>query len=384
MTLNLYCTAPWSGITIRENGKVKTCCAGTQNLADLNVDPVDSIEQSPVLFRIRNQMLNGQPDVKNCSACINLEKIDGYVSLRNHYNTYYPDPDINQLKLKFIDLRWNNTCNLSCMYCSPIFSSTWADKLKQVNMRPVRDYQDNLLKWVLERAGHVKEILLLGGEPLLMKQNYELLKVLPQDCRISIITNLSYNLQDLPCLPDLLARPANNIIWNVSADNTHQQFEYVRHGASWDQLVSNIKFLNQTWPETLSLNMVYSMFNAVNLSEIFKTFMSMGVQKFNLLPIEENATMNVSLMTDPIRQVALSSLINAVQYHRESLHPEDRDLYYIQGADQLMQRLEKQNNNESITLDKFEQQIAWYDQWNNVPFKDLWPDVVKLTKQYLV
>ena len=161
----VYCTAPWNGLTIRENGHVRTCCVGDNVVLNLNVDQIDNIEQSPVLQEIRNKMLLGEPDLKNCTHCIKQEKNDGYSSLRNHYNTYYSDFDPNNLDLKSIDLRWNNTCNLSCMYCSPVFSSTWADKLKTINLKPVKPYQDELLAWILERAGHVKELMLVGVSP---------------------------------------------------------------------------------------------------------------------------------------------------------------------------------------------------------------------------
>jgi MoaA/NifB/PqqE/SkfB family radical SAM enzyme len=379
----VYCTAPWNGLTIRENGHVRTCCVGKNIISDLNVDQINNIEQSTALQEIRNKMLAGEPDLKNCANCIEQEKNDGYSALRNHYNSYYPNFNPNVLELKFIDLRWNNTCNLNCMYCSPTFSSTWADKLKTINLKPVKSYQDELLTWLLEQAGHVKELMLVGGEPLLMKQNYELLKVLPLDCRISIITNLSYDLKNLPCLADLLKRPSNNVVWNISVDNVREQFEYVRHGASWTQLVDNIEFLKQHWPDSCSINMVYSMFNALDLLEIFKTFKSFGLEKFNLIPLEGNNSMNLSYMPEPIRHAAKAQLLAVVEYHRQSLHPEDQFLYPIQGVESFLAHLDKQTNNKVTTRSDFQKQIKWYDQWSGIPFVDLWPDVIKITNQHL-
>ena len=132
---SVYCTAPWNGITVRENGRVLTCCVGRSDLADLNVDSVDLIESSPVLKEIQQSMLHGSPDLKNCVSCVNQEKNDGYSSLRNHYNTFYPVVDTTRFSLKYLDLRWNNTCNLACMYCGPHFSNTWNDKLKINNQK---------------------------------------------------------------------------------------------------------------------------------------------------------------------------------------------------------------------------------------------------------
>jgi hypothetical protein len=381
---SVYCTAPWNGLTIRENGHVRTCCSGQKSLADLNVEWVDNIENSPILKEIQSAMLNGKPDLENCNSCIEQEKINGHSTLRNHYNTFYPEFDPHQISLKFIDVRWNNTCNLSCMYCSPLFSSTWNDKLKENGLRPVKPYQDELLFWILNRVSHVKEILLVGGEPLLMKQNYELLKVLPNDCQISIITNLSYDLKNLPCLPDLLKRPADKIMWNISAENTYKQFEYVRQGAKWNQLEENIKFLHQHWENTLTMNMVYSMFNALDLLEIIKVFKSLGLQKFNLLPINDNKGMVVSFMPQPIRQVASQILNQVVEYHTNSLHPEDKNLYPIQGIEQLSVHLENNNKSQLISRLEFQKQIQWYDQWSTVHFQELWPNVIALTDQHLI
>jgi molybdenum cofactor biosynthesis enzyme MoaA len=379
----VYCTAPWNGLTIREDGHVRTCCAGQKSLANLTVDRADDIENSSVLKEIQSAMLNGEPDLENCNSCINQEKISSHSSLRNHYNTFYPEFDPHQISLKFIDVRWNNTCNLSCMYCKPQFSSNWNDKQKKNNLLTVKPYQDELLSWILNRASQVKEILLVGGEPLLMKQNYELLKTLPNDCQISIITNLSYDLKNLPCLPDLLKRPVDKIIWNISADNTHRQFEYVRQGAKWGQLEENIKFLHQHWQNTLTMNMVYSMFNALDFLEIIKVFKSLGLQKFNLLPIMDNKSMVVFCMPQPIKQIARQILDQVVEYHNNSLRLEDRNLYPIQGIKQVSAHLEN-NNGQLISQSEFQKQIQWYDQWSAVGFRELWPNVIALTDHYLV
>jgi organic radical activating enzyme len=380
---SVYCTAPWNGLTVRENGRVLTCCVGRRTLADLNVASVNSIETSLVLKEIQQLMLDGRPDLENCASCINQEKNDGYSSLRNHYNTFYPTIDTTGLTLKYLDLRWNNTCNLACMYCGPHFSNTWNDKLKINNLKPVKSYQNELLDWILTRASHVKEIALVGGEPLLMKQNYELLKVLPLDSQISIITNLSYDLKNLPCLPDLLKRPADKILWTVSAENTHQQFEYVRQGANWLQFEENLKFLNQRWKNTINMNMVYSMFNAFNFLEIIKVFKSFDIHKFNLLPIDGNNQLNVSFMPLPVRLEAKKILNQVIHYHRESLHPEDRDFYPIQGFESVLSHLEK-GSDKTIELLDFQNRINWYNQWSKIKFQELWPNVVALTNQYLI
>jgi len=373
----VYCTAPWNGLTIREDGIVRTCCIGAVKLGDLHQDSIFNIEQSPKLVEIQNLMLSGQPDPVNCRGCIKAEQHGGN-SLQQYYNRTYPN--IDSLKLKFIDIRWNNVCNLACQYCNPNFSSKWADRLEKTSRRPVTQYQDELLGWILDRADQINEIMLVGGEPMLMKQNYALLEKLPRDCRISIITNLSYDLSTLPCLSNLLDRPKENIAWNISLENIGNKFEYVRNGARWDQVVINFKLLTQHWPDTLSLNMVYSLFNAFDIADDIDQFHIMGIKKFNLLNINDNITMNVFNMPTAIQQLAKEQLEKVQTIHWSNLHPDDKDFYPLHGITGLIDSLGSIDG--KTTVSEFNKQIDFYNKWSDVSFESLWPNVVHLVKTY--
>jgi organic radical activating enzyme len=376
-TTKVYCTAPWNGLTIREDGHVRTCCNGQVSLGNLNTTSMQAIEQSPVLMALREQMSNGKPNQENCQLCINAEA-NGGDSLKQYYNRTYPNVD--GLSLRFIDIRWNNTCNLACQYCDPQFSSTWSDRLNTTKIKPVKEYQDELLAWMLARADQVQEIMLVGGEPMLMKQNYALLRQLPTDARISIITNLSYDITTLPCLADLTRRPPENVIWNISLENTGAKFEYVRNGARWSQIEKNIKFINQTWPENASLNMVYSMFNAFDIDCDIVKFHNMGIKKFNLFNILNNQEMNVFNMPKPIQAMARVHLERAIANHRNQLHAEDQDLYPMHGADQLLATLGQTDG--AVTQTEFNAKLQTYDQWTDRTFESLWSNVVNLVKTH--
>ena len=357
----VYCTAPWNGLTIREDGAVRTCCVGGVVLRNLNHEPITGIERSPALIKIQKLMMEGKPDPVNCKICIDAERYGGN-PLQHHYNREYPNT--NSLKLKFVDVRWNNTCNLACQYCNAGFSSTWADRLAQPNGRPIKAYQDGLLGWILERADQVTEIMLVGGEPMLMKQNYALLKILPKTCRISIITNLSYDLSSLPCLDDLLNRPKENIIWNISVENTGGKFEYVRSGAKWEQATTNFKLLMDHWPDNITLNMVYSMFNAFDLESDIVQFHKLGIKKFNLCNINDNIAMNVFNMPVSVQQLAKEQLEKTLITHQDQLHPDDKDLYPLQGISKLIDALTCVDG--YTTVAEFEKQIEFYNKWSNV------------------
>jgi len=383
MTPQIYCTAPFNGLTIRENGDIRTCCVGHSVLGNLNEISIDEIEKSPVLKQIQQDMLSHNANLENCQSCIQQEKSHGLAALRQHYLKYYPKFDPNNLSLKFIDVRWNNTCNLGCLYCNSDFSSIWENRLGQNRSSLSKPYQDDLLSWILDRIDHVEEIMLVGGEPMLMKQNYELLQRLPDHARISIITNLSYDLERLPCVPDLLRRPAKNIVWNVSLENTNQKFEYVRSGASWSQVEKNFVFLKKHWQSNISLNMVYNVFSAFDLADTVSYFDQNGIQKFNLFPVAKNSTLNIKNLPLSIQKIALDQLKLTQQQHLESLHPEDQDLFPMEGADLLIKNLSNGKIEYPISLNDFYEKIKWYDQWGHLKFEKLWPELNQLISQSL-
>jgi radical SAM protein with 4Fe4S-binding SPASM domain len=385
-TGKVYCTAPWNGVTIRENGDVRTCCQGNTILGNLNNSSIQEILKSDKAASIRNKMIGGLPDSHNCKTCIHDDATSGLAALRQHYLNYYPNI-YKETRFKNIDIRWNNSCNLGCVYCSPTFSSTWQNRLNIEPVSPVKNYQDKVLEFIISKVDELEEIMLVGGEPMLMKQNQKLFKKISKDAKISIITNLSYDLEKLPSITDLLDRPANNTIWSVSLENTGQQFEYVRNGASWDQVEKNLKFLNKHWPNTSSVLMVYSVLSAFNIHQTISILHSLGIKKFTFQSYFGPRSMNVFHMPPALQKIAYNSLIQARDFHYSQLHVVDIDLYKINNIDFLLDTLKNSSNQSTLSpISKIEffNQTEQYNQWNKTQFCDLWPDVVDLVNQHLL
>lgn len=377
----VFCTAPWNGLTIREDGNVRTCCVGGTAIGSLHRSSIFEIKNSKLLIKIRNDLEKNILPYENCSSCIDQES-RSTPSLREYYNKYYPSINSNNLNLQVVDLRWNNFCNLRCMYCDPQFSSTWDSMLNNTKPITIKTYQPELTNYIIDHAHEIKELLLVGGEPMLMKQNYDLIKRIPSTSKISIITNLSYDLENLPCIDSLLSRPKDNIIWNISLENTGAQFEYVRQLGSWDQIEKNLIFLNKHFTNTVSINFVYSMFSAFEINNTIKHLQKLGIKKINLMEILGNRTMDVLLMPNQIKNLAAAELANAVSEHKNSLHPEDIHFYSIDGADSFLNALKIKTTN-PITKNEFYEKIKWYNQWSSTKFESLWPHILELIELYL-
>jgi len=269
-----YCASPWRGLHINPRGDVKTCCAGNPNmLGNLNTNTIEQILNGPVLREIQDTLRQGIMHKQYCSGCINREAKGGD-SERSWHNGINEDFDPTTAPDHFefptlIDVRWNTTCNLSCNYCDPPNSSKWAAILKQPVVSGTRHYYEQVCDYIETHYDQVKEVALVGGEPLLLKENDRLLEVIPNDCVVTIITNLSTELENNSIFQKLAKR--NKVGWSISFENIQDRFEYVRYGANWKTMTHNLDLVqdlmrnNGHWG---GIHAVYNLFNATRLCEI--------------------------------------------------------------------------------------------------------------------
>jgi hypothetical protein len=116
---------------------------------------------------------------------------------------------------------------------------------------------------------HIHEVALVGGEPLLLPENERLLDVIPQDAIVTLITNLSVDLENNKIFRKLKNR--KKVGWSMSFDNIGSKLEYVRHGCSWQQIQTNlatIKDLMATQGQWGGIHAVYNIYNATNFTEL--------------------------------------------------------------------------------------------------------------------
>ena len=273
---NFYCAAPWRGLHINPQGNVKTCCAGDPNmLGNLNANTIEEILNTDLMTEIRTSLAQGIPH-EYCSNCVKSERFgaDSERAWHNHVNPnfdYAAAGDHYHYPVIF-DVRWNTTCNLSCNYCGPSCSSKWAS-IKNIQFRSgTRPYYEQVCDFLDQHGEHIHEVAMVGGEPLLLPENERLLDVVPESTIITLITNMSVDLQKNRVFQKLAQR--RNVGWSMSFDNIGDRFEYVRHGADWQLLQDNlqtVKYLMQNNGHWGGIHAVYNIYSATRVCE-FRQF----------------------------------------------------------------------------------------------------------------
>lgn len=257
---------PWTGLMYNVDGKVKNCIRSSGTIGNLKDNTIKEILHGTTNLDTQQRMLTNQPG-KNCHTCYDLEgNKTGFdiISDRIFYikelkkiplDTYQP----NQHDLHTIDVRWTNLCNFSCVYCSPEFSSRWADELNEEIVRPGLDQLESFKQYIFDHASTLKHVYMAGGEPLLMKENLELLELLQKtnpNVNLRINTNLSKT--DTQVFDRICEFP--NVHWTVSVETVTDAFEYIRYGGRWVDFLENLQKIKQL-NHKISFNMLWFLLN---------------------------------------------------------------------------------------------------------------------------
>ena len=280
LTNPYFCPMPWSGMMYNFNGEVKNCIRSAGKLGNIKEQPIQEILIDNNQPR-QNHIVNQQP-VGTCHTCYDLE--DGnkglniisdrvfYIRELKHTPTSLYTP--GNFNLQAIDVRWTNLCNFACVYCGPMFSSKWASELKVVQHGPTTEQIDQFKQYVFEHAAQLKHVYLAGGEPLLMKENLELLMLLKKvnpSVNLRINTNLSKvdtRVFDLVC-------GFENVHWTVSVETVEQEFEYIRYGSSWTDFQENLTTIKML-DHKISFNMLHFLLNYQSIFDCVDYLKTLG------------------------------------------------------------------------------------------------------------
>ena len=277
MTNKNFCPASWVSLYVEPNGRVDSCCVGRNELGNLNDTPLNEILVGSTNTKVQRAMLDNQV-VPGCSWCHNSEQ-----NLQQTFVDAYPTIDdtlyqAGEFKLKYLDVRWNNTCNLACVYCGPTFSSLWAQEVSRV-IKIERETKNSLLDYILENVEELDNIYLAGGEPLLMKENELLVDALIErnpKCKLLVNTNLSNtNTRVYQQLTKL-----ENVRWLVSVEDIGQRYEYIRYPAQWNTFEQNLLALKDlVGMDRVYLNMVYCSLNYLSFWDTIDWAVERGFKK---------------------------------------------------------------------------------------------------------
>lgn len=269
----MTCSAPWRGLHIRTNGDILTCCAGATSLGNIHTDKFEDVLNGKVIKEVRQSIKDGKLHEEYCKNCIAITKQNVRCELDWH-NDINKDFKLEEVDLDYtyptlFDARWNNTCNSSCVYCDETQSSKWATIKKAPAFLKNIKNKDYLTTFFENNRDKWRTISLVGGEPLMIKENMMILDNCEKDVPIMVITNLSSDLSTSKVFEKLMT--FETVGWHLSFDNVGEHYDYVRQGSSWQVLNNNLKTLGDaigSIPNCKHYLKIMSVLNILNITHL--------------------------------------------------------------------------------------------------------------------
>lgn len=264
------CQSKWAWSTLYLNTGITRSCHRTAESV-LTPENFFDFHNTPLKISDRERMLQGLWPDTSCGYCKEIEQRGGISdrirmsSIRDlSPDILYDKPTATIVDPTIMEVYFNNTCNLGCLYCIPYLSSTIEFENKKhgefkqsgVNLPVIngnfRDLVPYFWQWFDQGFRNIKRLHVLGGEPLYQKEFDVLLEKIKNnpnsDCELNIVTNLMVTKERLQSYIDkfkslLVKKSLRRVDITCSIDCWGSEQEYVRWGLKLDQWEENFNIL---------------------------------------------------------------------------------------------------------------------------------------------
>ena len=243
------CGAFDSGLTIHPDGKVSPCCIFDKKYYK-NLNDIDL-----------NDPWNDLRDGKGCDACKHAGPT---------YKDIFDEFKRNTYKVRHLDVRNTNLCNLECTICCSYYSSKWAQRLGE-NKFVSTEFDIDL--------DDVEHIYFAGGEPLINSTHWKVLDRIKDPSKVSLQYNS--NLVSVKNIEKYWPK-FRSVMVSASMDAVGKLGEYLRYGTDFEKWENNLNIVSKY--ADIVINPTISILNIFHLKEL---------EEWSKFPISYN------ILTDP-------------------------------------------------------------------------------------
>jgi radical SAM protein with 4Fe4S-binding SPASM domain len=319
LTNRAFCPIPWTGLMYNFDGNVKNCIRSVNTIGNIKDNTIEDILHGNSNLA-RQAMILDKEHPSNCRSCASLEvgkNSFDIISDRKFYIRELKQVPIstyraNNFDLHTIDVRWTNLCNFACVYCYPGFSSKWANELGITIDEPAEQQRTDFKEYIIKNAKQLKHVYMAGGEPLLMKENLELLDLLDPDVNLRINTNLSkVNTQVFDRICEF-----KNVHWTVSVETVGAEYEYIRYGGNWNDFLDNLLAIKKLGHK-ISFNMLHFLLNYQTIFDCVDYLKSLGFHNnsFIIGPLHDPEYLNIRHLPESVLNLLKETLIDKINQH---------------------------------------------------------------------
>ena len=298
------CLAKWKQVSLHLTTGLNNSCYHPPlhriSVEEIGRDP-GALHNTAHKKEQRRMMLRGERPAE-CQYCWNMEDL-GELSDR-HYRSGEPWAAIDFEQIanstgdeddfipSYVEVNFNNACNLACSYCSPQFSSTWQQQAEQHgayptsvphndpdhfrgDRRPIparehNPYVEAFWSWWPTLYPRLRHFRMTGGEPLMDRNTYRVFDyvlALPKpDLHLNVTSNFSVESRlfekYLDYVKHLCSTQIEHFMQYVSLDSGEPRHaQYIRHGLNFPRLREYVHRYLDEIPHRNSLTFIITMNN---------------------------------------------------------------------------------------------------------------------------
>ena len=316
------CLHPFTSLNINPVGNISPCCAypvGFDNITNIE-NLIEFFNNDTNFVEIRDIENNGKWKEPECNMC-KAGEVAGIItrktfieqSFSKHKPVIEPNGDI-----RFLDIAFSNTCNLTCVMCDSKFSSAWHKPISGFNkswitpIKPVGlEYND--VDKILDILDTVDIIEIKGGEPLYDKRFiYFLEKIYNRNisAEIHLITNFTV-INDKYCE---YLNSIKNLHLSISIDGIDKTYEWMR-GCKFQVIEDNLlTFLPKLNANNISINFTSTVYNIGNIKKFCDWIDNISIKTNKRLSMNLNLIAKHPMYVSPLLSAAIPQAIEDLHY----------------------------------------------------------------------
>jgi sulfatase maturation enzyme AslB (radical SAM superfamily) len=228
-----FCSAFWNHTNIRGGNRVFPCCRYKTPVQTFDGD-LTKVLHSKEYGSLRLDSLNGIKN-SNCEKCYYEESLNKK-STRQWFNENYSGEVV---ELNYLEVGFDNICNLACDGCWEEWSSSWWVK---------KNPEGKVIEGILSTSEFVnvpetiEKIVFLGGEPLITNRHRKFLQNF-SDLNHLTVEYFTNGMFDLTEEDHKLLSKCKSVKFTVSVDGYRELNEKVRSGSDWNKVEQFLKTL---------------------------------------------------------------------------------------------------------------------------------------------
>ena len=366
------CIIPWIGMEVNSLGNYRPCCLMTDFVKDefgqdlhASQSTLTDAFKSKYMKNLRAQFLKGDKPAA-CEACWSEENA-GRKSKRLNSKTNLAylnrmDPvdyhDLNPQKIQYLDLKMGNICNFACRICGSWSSHRLVkEEIAFVSPNAKKGHVANdrirLGQWPRTSPKFwedVKELLpgalyfeITGGEPFLIKEQFELLQY-AVDVQEAHHIELHYNTNGstFPEEAPEIWKHFKALRIAFSIDNIEERFEYERKNGKWEQTLETVRKVHEfrdTYNAqydieiTTQICLTVNIQNVYYLEELVNWFDTQDFDSYYFNMLHSPDSMNISRMTPEAKALVTEKLTNGVFKPKYRAHIDNLISFIANGED---------------------------------------------------